>query len=388
MKIKKVVLMANNPDAVGGITTFLNTIAPGFREAGYDVEFLTVSQMHENTSYLLDESFSHHIGVAAALPAKRDRTFARVRDYAKFKIYRNRRLYKKLRHKLHTNLSRIYKSYGRDTVIIITQVYGAEQLRASGINLSATNGPYVVGMYHDSFEEAAGTHNLTRLKECFKDVDKFLCLTQYDAEQFRAKEFTNTGYIYNPVSIEPKKRLSKNNKVAVSLGRYHPQKSLHYLVRAWSMLAKKYPDWRLDMYGGGPEQAKLQKLIDDLDIGKNTTLKGKTSAVGDVLADASINVLSSQHEGLPIAIVEAARFQVPTVSFDSAPGIAELIDDGVTGIITPRNNTRALAEGIERLIQDDDLRRSMGLMAQKESMKYQTPRIIAQWERLFDTLTL
>jgi glycosyltransferase involved in cell wall biosynthesis len=384
-EIKRVVLMLNNPDAVGGVTTFVNTIAPGFRDAGYEVELLTVEQMHSDEEYLLDPTFKHCIGVASAMPTKRN--FVRVRDYLDLRIYRNRRIYKKLKDKACKNLTRVYKEWGRDTVLIITQVYGAEHLIRGGVDISTNNGPYVVGMYHDSFEQATKGRDMERLVKNFKQVDRLLCLTGYDAEQFRKRGFTNIGYMHNPVSIEaPKAAIDKEN-IVVSLGRYHPQKSLDYLINAWGEIAKDYPDWRLEMYGDGNERAKLQKLIDKLDINDNTKLMGKTNKVKEVLSRSSINTLSSQHEGLPLAIVEAARFGVPTVAFDCAPGISELIDNGKTGIVTPRNNAHLLAEGIKSLISDDQRRNAMGAAAHKRSLQYETDKIIKQWEHLFDDLT-
>lgn len=384
--IKKVVIMANNPDAVGGITTFVNTIAPGFRDAGYEVELVTVEHMHSDGEYLLDPSFKHRVGVASSMPAKR--SFARIRDYFNPRVHRNIRLYRKLQEQACKNLADMYQEWGRDTVLIITQVYGAEHLLSGGVNLNTNSGPYVIGMYHGSFEGAAKGLDVMRCTKNFKHVDKMFCLTAYDAEQFRKVGFTNVDYIHNPVNIEPSKPVRIKENLVVSLGRYHPEKSLHYLINAWGEIAKKYPDWSLELYGGGGEWKRLQKLIDTLDIHENTKLMGKTTDINGVLSRASINALSSQREGLPIAIVEAARFNVPTVAFDCAPGISELIIDGKTGIITPRNNSHLLAEGIESLIVGSKKRLAMGKAASDDSMKYKTASIIRQWEQVFKELVV
>ena len=117
-------------------------------------------------------------------------------------------------------------------------------------------------------------------------------------------------------------------------------------------------------------------------------MKGKTNNVPSVLGRASVNALSSQHEGLPLAIVEAARFGFPTVSFNCAPGISELIDDGVTGIITPPNNSHLLAEGLRTYLQDRSVRLSAGRKARIKSKAYETHRIVADWKELFRTLEI
>lgn len=384
--IKRVVLMANNYDAVGGITTFVKTIAPGFRDAGFDVEIVTVEPTREDGESLFDPSFKHTAGIEKPMPVNRH--FHRLKDRLRPIIYINRFIYKKRQKEASKNLAKLYKSLGRDTVLVITQVYGAERLINGGIRIGNNDGPYVVGMYHDSFEEAARGRDMKRLTRCFTDIDKFLVLTKVDAEHFREEDFTNIGFIHNPVSIETPRHLTKKDNLVISLGRYHPQKSLDYLIKAWAEVIPGFPGWRLEMYGGGEMQAKLQKLIDELNIGNSAHLMGATDKVRELLSKASIYALSSQHEGLPLAIVEAARFAVPTVAFDCAPGIAELIENEKTGIITPRNNVHMLAGGLKRLMGNEKSRKQMGLAAQKKSQEYQTRTIIEVWAKLFDELVL
>ena len=285
---------------------------------------------------------------------------------------RNRRIYKRMKHHSAQNLAKIWSRWGRDTVVIITQMYTAERLIHGGVDLTSKSGPYVVGMYHGSYEEAARNNDVKRLKNCFKNVDKFVVLTSKDSAIFRNNKFSNVSFIHNPVRFKQSKKMSKKEKVVVSLGRYHSEKSLDYLIEVWSELAGEYPDWRLEMYGSGNKEAKLQKLISELGIERSAFLKGKTNNVPSVLGRASVHALSSQHEGLPLAIVEAARFEVPTVSFNCAPGISELIDDGVTGIITPPNNSHLLAEGLRTYLQDRSVRLSAGRKARIKSKAYET----------------
>jgi len=384
--IKRVVLMANNYDAVGGITTFVKTIAPGFRDAGFEVEIVTVESVYEDSKSLFDPSFKHRTGIEKSMPANRH--FRRLKDRLKPAIYVNRFIYKRRQREASRNLARLYKSWGRDTVLIITQVYGAECLINGGIKLGNNKGPYVVGMYHDSFEEAAKGKNIKRLIKCFMDIDKFLVLTKIDADLFREEGFTNVSFIHNPVSIEAPNRPIKKDNLVVSLGRYHPQKSLDYLIKAWAEIASDFPDWRLEMYGGGGMQAKLQKLIDELTINDSARLMGATDQVGKLLGRSSIYALSSQHEGLPLAIVEAARFNVPTVAFDCAPGIAELVDHDKSGIIVPRNNVHLLAEGLKQLMSNHKLCEEMGVAARKKSNEYKVNTIIEKWAGIFDELII
>ena len=69
--IRKVVLMANNYDALGGITTFVNTISHGFEAANFEVEIVTVEPTRSNGAVLFDSSFKHMSSLTMPLPQNR-----------------------------------------------------------------------------------------------------------------------------------------------------------------------------------------------------------------------------------------------------------------------------------------------------------------------------
>ena len=73
---------------------------------------------------------------------------------------------------------------------------------------------------------------------------------------------------------------------------------------------------------------------------------------------------STKREGLPRAVIEAMAYRVPPVVTDSG-GSPELVVDGESGIVVPPMNAQALADAIEKLYRDDDLRRRMGEAARE-----------------------
>lgn len=380
-------LMVNNHDSLGGITTFVNSLGSALKNEGYDVEMASAEAMHKDAPTLIDDEFNLTIGTTKCMPE--NRSYKRMLDWLNPIIVYNRSFTNKNRYQAGRKLAKYFNSLGNDTVVIITQVFVAEALKQGGAKLTKRDGPYVVGMYHGSFEQAITSRDFNRVKKYFSDIDKFLVLTELDKELFREHKFNNVDYIYNPVSIMPNStHHTKKEKKVVSMGRYHPQKSLDYLLRSWSLVCDEFKDWKLELYGGGEDHDMLQGLINELDISDSAFLMGRAKRVDDVLAGASINAMSSQYEGLPIAIVEAARFNVPTVAFNCAPGIEELIKDEVTGYVTPQNNIELLADGLRKLMSDDDRRVRMGDLAQKESLKYTPESIVKKWIKMFDNLEL
>ena len=88
-----------------------------------------------------------------------------------------------------------------------------------------------------------------------------------------------------------------------------------------------------------------------------------------------------------MVLVESMAFGVPCVSFACICGPRDIIDDGVDGILVPEGDVEGLADGICRLIEEEDLRREMGKNAiRKVREKFSEDKIMKQWTDLFESL--
>ncbi len=87
---------------------------------------------------------------------------------------------------------------------------------------------------------------------------------------------------------------------------------------------------------------------------------GRTDDVESVLARSSITAISSRHEGIPFALIEASAAGVPNVSYDCAPGVRENIEDGVSGLVTERNDPNSLSPALSVLMADEATGSDMG----------------------------
>lgn len=95
-----------------------------------------------------------------------------------------------------------------------------------------------------------------------------------------------------------------------------------------------------------------------------------------------INVLPTYREGFPVSPLEAAAMKVPVVATD-VDGCPEAVEDGLTGIVVPPKNSRALSEAIEELINNSEKRYAMGQAGRKRVLEKFQPEII--WQALFKT---
>jgi glycosyltransferase involved in cell wall biosynthesis len=384
--ISRVVLAGIEHSRLGGVSGFMNTLAHGFLGRGYDVEVIGMTPTPPEAVVDLDRDPRIRLRtVYDAQPPDREK-LSPLDRLSPAKVARQRRR-ESLAEVAIDRLRPIVASWGAETLLICTQLYAMEHLAPAGLVGGRADGPYVIAQYHGSRHMAAQLGSLQRVREWYSDADRFLALTAADAELFREKDrLNNTGFLPNPIPAPRHGDAVRHNEV-VSLNRYDEQKSLDWLLRAWAVLAPDFPDWRLRLYGEGPLRSELARVIAELGIGGSATLEGITHDGEAALRRGKIYALTSQYEGLPLTIAEAAQAGVPSVAFDCAPGIRELIEDGTDGVVVPPNHLLGLVDGLRQLMGDDDLRERMGRRAQERSARFALDPILDRWEEEMGLLT-
>ena len=96
--------------------------------------------------------------------------------------------------------------------------------------------------------------------------------------------------------------------------------------------------------------------------------------------------MTSRAERLPMVLLEAAGYKVPSISFDIQTEPAEIIEDGKTGFLIPPFDLEQMEEKIELLIQKDALRKKFAQQAEKSRQKFALDKIVAQWDRLLEEI--
>ena len=178
-------------------------------------------------------------------------------------------------------------------------------------------------------------------------------------------------------------------KEAIAVGRLNREKHFDALIKAWRIVADKYPDWTLDIWGGnGPLYDILKSLIVELQLENQVFLRGETPDISIKMAESSLIVSTSVTEGMPLVLLEALSAGLPIVTFNYMYGADEIVTEGENGFIVEEDDLNALAERIGRLITDENLRKTMGKNAHISSVKFR-PEVIAQrWMKLFHSLRL
>ncbi|PMQ21124.1 glycosyltransferase [Glutamicibacter arilaitensis] len=382
----RVVIMANQVDRLGGVGRFVERMAVELFENGFDVELLGVNLAPENERVSVRRVEEIHVDSLWRAEAPENWSLRRRRDKLNPLRVRRNKLRGTLRAAGVARLSEKLQTWGPETVIICTQVFAMEHLWQAGYDPLNPRMPRVIGQYHGSYSMCVQTRDIRRVIRNYAEVEKFVCLTESDASKFRSAGLNNVGWIPNPV-LRPvvNNDISKQN-VFVALGRYDAQKSLDYIIRAWSRIEDKLPDWRVELYGEGPLEAKLQELISSLGVNR-LSLMGKTDEVAEVLSLSKVHLLSSQYEGLPIAIVEASLAGVPTIAFDCAPGIRDLIIPDISGYVVKQNDVIELSERMYSLANLPETLESFSVAGMEHSQQYLPENVIEIWKDLFKELS-
>lgn len=249
----------------------------------------------------------------------------------------------------------------------------------------------VIAMFH---MDAHTVLNLNASKKEIKALNRVDCvqvLLKADIEI--VKKYLSVAVIQIP-NIVPQynnKANLENPKYRIAyIGRLDKkQKRPHLLIEAFSKINKDFPNWRIDIWGGIVDKKyynKLKELISKYNIEKKVKLCGTTSEVNSVLINSDIFAFPSSYEGFPLALTEAMSAGLACVGFKSCIAVNELIVDDETGILCD-DGVMGFAEGLKKLMQDQEKRIILGVTAKEEMKKFAAEKIWNEWERLINEHT-
>jgi glycosyltransferase involved in cell wall biosynthesis len=193
------------------------------------------------------------------------------------------------------------------------------------------------------------------------------------AKKTRAK---NIRVIPNPVNAMDAKGFSKNKQI-VSVGRLSKEKGHLILLRAFSKI--KHKDWSLHLVGDGPERALLEEKANSLGVSDRVVFHGHLKDFSQILGESEIFVLPSFYEGFPNALLESMSIPLACISSNCVAGPSDIIKHGKNGLLVEPGNVDELAQAIDLLISDKEMREKLANEAYKVREKYQFDKIALQY---------
>ena len=187
--------------------------------------------------------------------------------------------------------------------------------------------------------------------------------------------------ILNPVEI-PSKYLEKKSKAKklVTVGRLEPQKNQAMLIKAFADIHKRFPEYKLEIYGEGSLKSELEELIKEEKLEDAVFLMGYTTNVFEAISTANIFVLSSDYEGMSNALIEAMAIGLPVVSTDHPIGGARMaINNRINGILTPVGDCDAIVHAVCEILEDEQLADTLSHNAVNIRERLNIEKITDEW---------
>jgi glycosyltransferase involved in cell wall biosynthesis len=186
--------------------------------------------------------------------------------------------------------------------------------------------------------------------------------------------------------VTPQQKITAplDNKVILSIGWLIKRKGVDLIPEIAEKIFKQFPNWSWKIIGEGEEYTSLKEELEKRGIEKNIVIqKPGSPAIEKEYLNASVFVLLSRFECLPLVLLEATSFGVPCIAFDCSTGPAFIINDKVDGLLIEQDNTDAMAEAIISLISNNEKRKMYGEAAHQNNARFSPENVYARWEELF-----
>jgi glycosyltransferase involved in cell wall biosynthesis len=263
-------------------------------------------------------------------------------------------------------------------------------LQAKKLNL-----PSIVTV-HGVFVERNGFLNFAQKayirtfgSKLFKNADRIVCLTQQDVNAISKLGCPAEKIVLIPNAVDTflfKPSKERRENLVVWVGRFVPEKGVKYLVEAAKMIVQSSPDTEFLLIGYGPLKDRIMKLALHNGLSERTLKFGgklTRTEIAGLLSIASVFVIPSLSEGMPIALMEAMASGAPVVGSD-IPGVSNLVEEGVTGLLVSPRDPVSLASAISELLNDSKKSRSMGNAARNTIVQaYSWSHIMGKMDKLY-----
>ena len=217
----------------------------------------------------------------------------------------------------------------------------------------------------------------------YRFVNILVCQTGEAKDYFPSYIRKKSRIILNPIKKDiPTIYNGERRSEVVNFCRLNAQKNIPLLIESFELFLEKYPNYKMVIYGDGPEKDRLHSIINNKGLEEHISLKGNCSDVLEKVKDAMMFVSTSDYEGLSNSMLEAMAIGLPVICTDCPCGGARMVIDGTNGILIPVRNVDSVAEAMSQIASDKDLRYSLSLNASKLKDDLSINKIGRVWESL------
>lgn len=250
-----------------------------------------------------------------------------------------------------------------------------------------------VATFHAKLPDTMMSRTIERVitpytKSILKYLDAYTGVSTAATEY--VKELTDAPITIVPNGIDLRKYtngdvIKPDRKSVLFIGRLEKRKGVMYLLRAMADVQQRLPDAWLDVVGDGPDRAKLETMVHDLGL-KHVRFHGKVDDAEKIRMLHAATVFSSPArygESFGIVLLEAMAAGTPIVAGDNPGYQAVMQETGLLSIVDPQD-TKAFAARLELLLTDETLARHWIDWARSYVMQFAYPRVVDQYETIYD----
>lgn len=215
-------------------------------------------------------------------------------------------------------------------------------------------------------------------------------LTEAD-KRFVGTRLKNAVVMPNPSTFVVSNEVPKKKKVLLAAGRvsnWH-YKGFDLLIQAWGRIAQDFPEWRLQISGDGPKENFdfLKKIAKECNVLDRMDFLGYRTDMLQLYQQASVFVLSSRSEGLPMVVIEAMGQGCACCCVENFGRTKETIRNENEGLLCNMEDPDALADIMKKMLANDDYRQEVQRKAIERAKYYSLDHIVGLWEKLLEKLT-
>ena len=253
-----------------------------------------------------------------------------------------------------------------------------------GILAAKGTGAKVITWEHGNFYNNWGSRMFPyRRRYAAKKSDAVVVLTEKDWHNYldHIKGAAPLYTIPNPAQ-QHDYTYDANSKTILSVGHLLRNKGYHRVVEMAKRILPERPDWRWVICGEGPECENLEKEIAQANLQNQLLLPGLQKDMDTQYQRASMLVMTSDMEGLPMTLLEGKSWGLPLLAFDIMTGPSDIIDDGVNGYLIEPFDTDEMAAKIAGLMDDQSLRCRMSGNAAAGMERFSEENVLSAWEEV------
>lgn len=351
----RVLVVAESAREHGGVERFASDLANGLLARGFDVTLGTVDTPREALAYPVDPRVDVVSDSARPLGAAVESggRWRRLRITA-------------MRWRVARGLARVASRVPHDVVVLNGLVTACCLLLAR-----PREAPCAVCCDHNHFEARSSLWQRLRAR-FYPRAAAVVSLSRADLPRYRALNPRSTVIGNSSALRADAPSPAVGTRLAprvLAVGRFVAQKGFDRLLAAWPQVVAAVPDATLRIVGDGPLRPTLAALAAEH---ASVRLVPPTVAIEAEYRAASLFVLPSRYEGMPLALLEAQALGLPAVAYDCPTGPSDVLVPE-TGTLVPEGDVEALATALCELLADPARRTAMGRAAIARAREHFAP---------------